>query len=90
MPTQRRPNLEHWHWVRVTFLIYPWLLLPSGKAMPATTGPLLPSTLPRSQLPTAPFHQLKRERKWGRERFERVREATKKRGIGSNKDLLRK
>lgn len=34
-------NLEHWHWVQVTFPIYPWLPLPSGRAMPAITSPLL-------------------------------------------------
>lgn len=55
-PMQSQPNLEHWHWVQVTFPIYPWLPLPSGTAMPALTSPLLllPSNLLRSQLPTTP------------------------------------
>lgn len=54
-PMQSQPNLEHWHWVQVTFPIYPWLPLPSRRAMPAVTSPLLlPPNLQRSQLPTTP------------------------------------
>ena len=53
-PMQSQPNLEHWHWVRVTFPIYPWLALPSGRAMPAITSPPPPHTIYRAnscQLP---------------------------------------
>lgn len=54
-PMQSQPNLEHWHWVQVTFPIYPWLPMPSGRAMPAITSPLLlPSNLLCLQLPTTP------------------------------------
>lgn len=54
-PMQSQPNLEHWHRVQVTFPIYPWLPLPSGRAVPAITSSLLlPSNLLCSQLPTTP------------------------------------
>lgn len=82
-PMQSQPNLEHWHWVQVTFPVYPWLPLPTGRATPAITSSSNPSKLPCSQLPTTPkSYQSGREIKWGRE--------TETIGIGNDEGLKRK
>lgn len=79
-PMQSQPNLEHWHWVQVTFPIYPWFPLPSGRNMPAITSSLLlPSNLLCSRLPTTPLsYQSEREMKWGREHWVCERDNNKK------------